>query len=782
MSNDAGSNAGDDAPLRPQDLLAGRGGRSETPAADTSTATDSASEATSGRKRPPKPKVAADDATAEQTGKAPKAAPSTKDTKPATDTNPAKGAAAAKEAKKAADKKPAADAAPTSGAKPAADERLDDDALVGVGSSRAALDPADRRLAWFISSTVLVGFVLRIVQLGNRALHHDESLDAWWSYRYLNGTYEGYDPVYHGPLRFYITALFYWLFGESPATSRLFSALAGTALIAVAWFMRHHIGRIASGVLAVLLCLSPSLLYYSRFGREDAQIVFLTGLMLAVTMAYFKQPRAWQPSVVALALSASLAIKESTYLLIFQVGAFVLVTLAVQFRRVAVGTSDDDDASDAFAWQLPLAALALMVITVILATRVSAFLMFGLYGAVLAAVAIVFARQANRRSSWTDAPFVARVSEVGWKPWALAGFLLVFTFIAFFTVFFTRPGDWHTGITEAIGYWDSQNEVNRGGQPWYYYFVVIPAYEFVAIALAIVGTVIAFRRQSFSLGLVGWLAVSSLIVYSYAGERMPWLVVHPLLPIVILSAVGAQALWKRRTEILPQVAMAALAAAFLFTIFSGLRLSFPNGTDGRELLVQGAQATDHVPEVLDYVESLADLGQAELGRDPSLAVGHELSWPWGWYFRDFGYLPFTDTGDLPDHDIILVASHVPLTEEIASNYQVTKFALRGWWVPAWVQSEVTRDNETTGEPETITESTVGGYFAGGPSGWLDWQFTREAWPEREDAGIGCGSADQHLLIRNDLAAVADKAVGLGLLEPLVIEPLPCVSADLRVAS
>lgn len=91
---------------------------------------------------------------------------------------------------------------------------------------------------------VAVALVSRLAALGSRPLHHDESLDAWFSWRYLNGTYEGYDPVYHGPLRFYITAWFYWLLGESEAVARLLPALSGVAVVALPWFWRRDLGKI----------------------------------------------------------------------------------------------------------------------------------------------------------------------------------------------------------------------------------------------------------------------------------------------------------------------------------------------------------------------------------------------------------------------------------------------------------------------------------------------------------------------------------------------------------
>ena len=85
---------------------------------------------------------------------------------------------------------------------------------------------------------------------GARPLHHDESLDAWFSWRFLNGTYDGYDPVYHGPLRFYLTAGVFWAIGESEATARLLAAVTGAAVVALPWFWRRDLGRV--GVVAAV--------------------------------------------------------------------------------------------------------------------------------------------------------------------------------------------------------------------------------------------------------------------------------------------------------------------------------------------------------------------------------------------------------------------------------------------------------------------------------------------------------------------------------------------------
>ncbi|MEZ5298574.1 MAG: hypothetical protein R2697_20545 [Ilumatobacteraceae bacterium] len=62
---------------------------------------------------------------------------------------------------------------------------------------------------------------IRLWRLGARALHHDESLDAWWSWRLATGQGYEYDPAYHGPLRIIVTAGAYMVFGTSDTVARL---------------------------------------------------------------------------------------------------------------------------------------------------------------------------------------------------------------------------------------------------------------------------------------------------------------------------------------------------------------------------------------------------------------------------------------------------------------------------------------------------------------------------------------------------------------------------------
>ncbi|MEC7924683.1 MAG: hypothetical protein VYB80_05645, partial [Actinomycetota bacterium] len=104
-------------------------------------------------------------------------------------------------------------------------------AIRPTSKSRGTLSLTWRRVRWIATCLFALAVISRLSYLGVRTFHHDESLDAWFSLQYLDGTYKGYDPVYHGPLRFYITSAFFWLFGQSDSIARLLPAISGIAVV-----------------------------------------------------------------------------------------------------------------------------------------------------------------------------------------------------------------------------------------------------------------------------------------------------------------------------------------------------------------------------------------------------------------------------------------------------------------------------------------------------------------------------------------------------------------------
>ena len=83
------------------------------------------------------------------------------------------------------------------------------------------------------------------------------------------------------------------------------------------------------------------------------------------------------------------------------------------------------------------------------------------------------------------------------------------------------PGGLWTGTGGALLYWIAQHDVQRGGQPWYYYLLLLPLYEFLPLILGAFAILWrSARRHLFYWFCLYWAALA-LLIYSYAGEKMP---------------------------------------------------------------------------------------------------------------------------------------------------------------------------------------------------------------------------------------------------------------------
>ena len=128
--------------------------------------------------------------------------------------------------------------------------------------------------------------------------------------------------------------------------------------------------------------------------------------------------------------------------------------------------------------------------------------------------------------------------------WALAAFAATFTLM--FTVFLTNPAGLWDGLYESLAYWLGQHDVGRGGEKPYFYVVVLFGEEWPVLLLGAVGAVVAFRQPTVLRAFLVWGFALSLAIYSWAGEKFAWLVLHPLLPLILLAGLGVQALWEAR--------------------------------------------------------------------------------------------------------------------------------------------------------------------------------------------------------------------------------------------
>ena len=563
-------------------------------------------------------------------------------------------------------------------------------------------------LALAVGAMAVAGLVLRLVELAERPFHHDESIDAWYSWQFLEGTFQGYDPVYHGPLRFYLTAAFFWVFGESHTTARMVAVLAGVGMIVLPWFLRRSLGPAATLCASAVLAFSPIALYMTRLGREDSLTAFITLAMMVVAVRFLDRPRLLLPAVFAFLLAAGFAVKETTFIVVFIFGGFLLALLGEQAARQAYPPDPEADPGGAAGWSwMLLAGLVPMGIAFGVSAYYDAevFVTLGVYGVLMAMVVLMLASPAQ---IW-DLPVVRAARSVSGWGWVLAAGVFLFFFALWFTVFFTNSEGFMDGFTEGITYWRGEQDTNRGSEPWHYYLYTIPLYEYLVCILAVVGTVHVFRNPTFVGKLMVWTAVASWFSYSWASERFPWLALHILVPMAFLAGYGVQVLWQVRKKAWMPAAWVLLAGLAATTMFFSLRVNYDNQRDPRELLTQVHTTRDY----LDTVERIEALNQysKSIGEGPvSVAVDTAISVPNLWYFRDYEFLLWTDAASAQglSADFVL---HLPATNLLGvapelSGHQTTRMPLRDWWAPQF-------------------ESYHDGWF----SGWANWMVDREVWNE-----------------------------------------------------
>ena len=578
--------------------------------------------------------------------------------------------------------------------------------------------------------------ITRFWALGDRPLHHDESIHAFQSWTLSRGGDWRYDPAYHGPFLYYVNALVYKLFGATDATARLAPAIFGVLLIAFAWPLKRWIGARAAAVYAVLVLASAHFTYFSRFIREDLySLVFTLGAILAF-QRFLETDRSRWLNLAAASFALAGVTKENAYMtgvLFVGYGLWCLVERAARARP---------------------------------------------YGRSLA--------EAGRATfRWIGARIVPILS---------AGILFLAIWVTMYTAFGKHPGDWWA-INKAVKYWMGQHAIARIPGPWWYYFPQLVYYEtavllaaafafrwrewkgdpflrtvltatpivlvylvarehvtflqayslvWLAVLLALSVFLALFRRARPQdeprlapfLEFLAYWAVGSLAIYGWAREKVPWLTVHPLLPIAILAAIGVARLWPLRERVWVRATLALIAVLFVVNTSATYLAAFRYGAHDVAQEPRHAEMLAYVQTSKDLVRSLAAVERAKERVAPGsnvITVAGESVWPLSWYLRD---VPVTwasriDQASTP----VIVAdwdAQGGLEKQLASKYDAQRVPIRAWWFP-----------------EVRTE---GGKTRPTPKDLLRFWLFHEIWSP-------IGSQDATVYVRKDLG-------GTGLLEPL----------------
>ena len=413
-----------------------------------------------------------------------------------------------------------------------------------------------------VTLIIIAAVISRFYAVGLRVMSHDEVNHVVPSYELYQGRGYAHDPVTHGPLQFHLLAASYFLMGDSDFASRVPAALFSIAAVVFVLFaFRRYLGRTGALLAGLFFTVSPYMMFYGRYTRNEAFVALFGVVMLYAVLRYLETGRHNILYLFTIVLALHFVTKETAFIYTAQ----LLIFLAVLFLRDVIRKQ----------WTVParrdLFLYAMVGVLLFLAVALGAAIMYsdlavadpppaqtetyhilmlaslGLALAGLVAAALVLIRSLSLAVVKEMRSFDLLIltismilpqliafpmnlaglnpldySETGlvstslfllgavilslilglfWKPrlWAVNIGIFYAIFTIFYTTFFTNGQGFFTGLVGSLGYWLTQQGVNRGSQPWFFFaFLQVPMYEFLPLVGTFLALFIGLKHKLFS--------------------------------------------------------------------------------------------------------------------------------------------------------------------------------------------------------------------------------------------------------------------------------------------
>jgi uncharacterized protein (TIGR03663 family) len=463
---------------------------------------------------------------------------------------------------------------------------------------------------------LILAFLLRFLLLDLKLLHHDEAIHSWFSYELLTRGAWQYDPSYHGPFLYFVTAGMFALVGPSDFAARLLPSLFGFMLIPLVYCIYRigYLDRNQTLAAALLIAISPDMVYFSRFLRHDIFMLFFTMLLLVAVLYWFERGQTRFAVLAAVAAAGALSCKEEMPVIIL-VFAVVFAFAAWKGRF----TLPPD-------WRTDLLLFIVLV----------AGIMSVLYSAFFFHPETLIGQ--NFTMSLQGVHFEANT----------------------------------TGWYQAVVHWTAMHNQQRLGGPMYYYIPLFLLYELPIFILALIGTVqfmtaglhpVRFaqrvknwiRERRFALPTSELAAVSlqqlrdgqardakseeffrfcivwmiaMMAFYAYVGEKVPWLIIAQLLPMCFVATYKLN--WQKTAFAL---------AGCIFLIVMTWHVAFVP-VDINEPIVQ-VQNSEEMREVMGLMDNSS-----------LVVIASKDYWPLPWYYRGSKWEKVKFYGELTDVDTL----------------------------------------------------------------------------------------------------------------------------------
>ncbi len=198
------------------------------------------------------------------------------------------------------------------------------------------VSPRFPRLRWEIALfalLLLAAVFTRFYRLGERVISHDEGLHVYYAWKFSEGQGYSHSPGTHGPLQFHLIAATYLLLGDNDFTARLPHAVASVLTILVIWKWRRYLGRAGALLAAGGMVISPYLLYYGRYARNEAFVGLFGVLTLYAILRYLETGRQRHLYLLTAATVLHFTAKETAFIYTAQALIFLAAYLIERLTR-----------------------------------------------------------------------------------------------------------------------------------------------------------------------------------------------------------------------------------------------------------------------------------------------------------------------------------------------------------------------------------------------------------------------------------------------------------------
>lgn len=519
------------------------------------------------------------------------------------------------------------------------------------------------RAAYIVIFLVAAG--VRLVQLDLRPLAPAEAADAWGAWRWLQ---DGASRTSASPLAFGLNIWTFWLLGATDFWARWWPALTGALLPLLVCPLRARLGRAGALVAALLLALSPHLVFFSRYLSGDSMVAFGALLTLVSLVRYAEGREARWFILGMVALGALLTAGHNAYLVLAGLALFI------------------------YAWWPELRQSGLSVPSGEAARK-------GLVGLALAFIlaATAFARRWDGIGD--AANLLARWLAGFWPAWGEYPFYWLPL-----RLLLDEPLLVVGGIAGLVALWRGQRRGFEAGLlSWALGVLVVASLRserlpgdltvaIVPLALLTGPILVRFlagfdwredwREIAILLGAVFVLAVMAflwLAGYGQTGDR-DYLLAF-LAPVIILLGIAlSYAYWFRWEKTWHALGLAGLLALALVTV-SWAWVSNQDADPTRRPAILWERSADDVKDLVEQVEVISAQRLGDQHEMPILVVGDLPNPVLAWYLRHFSRARFVAGVSADVASPVIITLEGPPLPGLGEQYIGSQFPWRVNWSP-----------------------------------------------------------------------------------------------------